>query len=311
MSGEGAHVHLTVNARLPIEAAAGDEIVLSAQASCPAGHDRSHLAIAFTAPDGTTTAHALAIHADGVSETASFAFRAPPRLGEHIFRLTLAQHEIAGTRYREAVLQVPVKVRPQATSLAVWDVPSPVVAGARFCIKAGTKSTADCALAGRAIEICNSDGSVAARGTLGDAPLPGTGALYWTEIDMTAPATIGVASWSVRFEAAELELPHDASTTSFSLAVVPAPEHRLTVKVVEQATAAPIADVELRLGAYRSATGAAGLAEIALPKGHYELRIWKVGYDAPPRALDIGADAYVEVAAHAVPEEDPDALWRM
>jgi hypothetical protein len=311
MNDEGAPVHLAVNARLPIEAAAGDEIVLVARASCAGGHDRSHLFVEITAPDGTIATHALAAHADGVSETARIALRAPPRVGEHRFQLSLAPHEIAGTRYREAVLDVPVKVRPQTTSLAVWDVPSPVVAGARFCVKAGAKSTADCALAGRVIEVCDANGSVAAQGTLGDAPLPGTSALYWTEIGLTAPTTTGVASWSVRFEGTELELPHDAAATSFSLAVVSAPAHRLTVKVVEQETAVPIADVELRLGPYRGATGPTGLAEIALPKGRYELRMWKVGYEAPPQPVEIADDAYLEIAALTVPEEDPDALWRM
>jgi hypothetical protein len=53
------------------------------------------------------------------------------------------------------------------------------------------------------------------------------------------------------------------------------------------------------------------LKKIALPKGRYELRVWKVGFEAPPRPVEVGADAFVEVEALAVPEEDPDARWRM
>ena len=246
-----------------------------------------------------------------MSETAAITLAAPPHLGVHVFRLTLSPHEIADTHYAQAVLDVSVRVTPQATSLAVWDVPSPVVAGTGFVIRAGAKSTASVALAGGAIEVCTETGDIAGRGVLSDAPLQDTGALYWTDIQLKAPPTEGMVTWSARFEASELILPHDGAATSFSIAVVPPPEHVLSVRVIEQATAEPIPDVELRLGAYRGTTGASGLAQIALPKGRYELRLWKVGFEAPPRPVEIGADAFVEIEALVVPEEDPDARWRM
>ena len=145
----GALVHLTVSEPLPLEVPAGDGVAITARASCPDGRDRTGMAITVTAPDGRTELHAFALHADGVSETAAITLVAPPHLGVHVFRLTLSPHEIAGTHYAQAVLDVPVRVTPQATSLAVWDVPSPVVAGTRFVIKAGAKSTASVALAGR------------------------------------------------------------------------------------------------------------------------------------------------------------------
>ena len=307
----GALVHLTVSEPLPLEVPAGDALAITARASCPDGRDRTGKAIAVTAPDGRTELHAFALHADGVSETATITLVAPPHLGVHVFRFTLSPHEIAGTHYAQAVLDVPVRVTPQATSLAVWDVPSPVVADTGFVIKAGAKSTASVALAGRAIEVCAETGDIAGRGVLSDAPLLDTGALYWTDIQLKAPRTEGMVTWSARFEASELNLPHDGATTSFSVAVVRPPEHVLSVRVIEQATARPIPDVELRLGAYRGTTGASGLAEIALPKGRYELRLWKVGFEAPPRPVEIGADAFVEIEALVVPEEDPDARWRM
>ncbi len=310
-------VRLAVSEPAPLAAAAGGSITVRMRAWSADGRDRTGLAVRMIAPDGTAArAFPLVSHADGVSETADIVLTAPPRVGEHVFRFVLAAHEIAGTHYSEAALDLPVQVHPQSTSLAVWDVPSPVVAGTRFTIKAGAKSAADCALAGRAIEVCDAGGAVVARGTLGDAPLPGTGALYWAALELTAPAKEGVATWTVRFAADGLDLPHEGATAAFSTAVVPPPEHRLTVKVIEQATAAPLAEVALRLieprlGAYRGTTGAGGLAEIALPKGRYELHVWKAGYDAPPRPVEIGADAFVEVAAVVVPEEDPDARWKM
>jgi hypothetical protein len=306
----GAPVRLTVNAPLPVAASAGSDLLFTVQAACDQGHDRSGLAVVLIAPDGATSTYPVHAHQDGISE-AAVALKAPARLGEHVFRLLLPAHSIAGSAYAEASLDIPVRVRPQATSLAVWDVPSPVVAGSRFVIKAGAKSAADCPLADRVIEACDRTMARVSRGTLSAAPLPGTAALYWCALELTAPAREGLATFAVRFAAEGLDLPHEDAVTTFATAVVPPPEHRLTVRLVERETATPIADAELRLGPYRGTTGPAGVAEIALPKGRYELNVWKVGYEAPSRPLDIAADAVVEIEALPVAEEDPDARWKM
>src|SRR5207302_8959465 len=131
------------------------------------------------------------------------------------------------------------------------------------------KSAGGSSLAGTAIEVCDEAGEVLARGELNDTPWPGTDALYWTEVALRAPATAGLRIWSVKFAAAGLELPHDASSASFSIAVVDPPEHRLTVKVVAKETQAPIEDAVVCLGAYRASTGPFGVAEVMMPKGTY------------------------------------------
>jgi hypothetical protein len=53
------------------------------------------------------------------------------------------------------------------------------------------------------------------------------------------------------------------------------------------------------------------MAAIEVPKGTYELVVWKVGYDVPISSVEIGADRTVEIAATVVPEEDPDAGWQL
>jgi hypothetical protein len=101
-------------------------------------------------------------------------------------------------------------------SLAVWDVPMPVVAGERFAIKAGAKATGGGTLSGTRIEVIDAAGAAVASGTLGDAPLAGTEALYWTALDMAAPAKpakLSVAEYTVRLAA------DGAAATRFSVAV--------------------------------------------------------------------------------------------
>src|SRR5262249_37266001 len=129
--------------------------------------------------------------------------------------------------------------------------------------------------------------------------------------ELTAPSEAGPSTWSVRFAAKDLALPHDGSVAEFNVAIVAPPEHRLTVKVIEKESRAPIDEVQVRLGAYRAATDLSGLAHVMMPKGAFDLHIWKAGYEAPPRTVEIADDVSVEVEATIVPEEDPDAAWTM
>jgi hypothetical protein len=115
----------------------------------------------------------------------------------------------------------------------------------------------------------------------------------------------------VNFAAAEVEIPHERSSSKFSVAIVRPPEHRLTIEVFEKESRTPIEDAQVRLGAYGAATDPSGRAELALPKGTYDLAVWKVGYEAPGTTVDIHDDVSVQVEAVIVPPENPDAYWLM
>ena len=192
------------------------------------------------------------------------------------------------------------------TSLAVWDVPMPMVAGERFSIKVGVKSASGRPLAGCGVEISDATGAVVASGKLGEAPWAETEALYWAALDVPAPAQQQLAEYAVRF------IPgpgHDATATRFSVAVAAKPEHRLSVKVTEQRTAAALDGVEIRLGPFHARTDAAGHAELRVCKGAYQLQLWRNAHNAPPRPINIDGDVSVELTMMHVPEEHPDARW--
>jgi hypothetical protein len=193
------------------------------------------------------------------------------------------------------------------TSLAVWDIPPAVAAGERFAVKVGAKSSAGCALCGRAVEVLDESGAVLASGRLGDAPWPGTAALFWTDVELRAPPALGLATLAARFDAAELDPPHQGARSPFSVAIVGRPEHTLTVTVA--ANGAPLEQAHVCLGPLRAMTDAAGRAEVKLAKGQYQLSIYKAGFDAKAVPLVIDADAAVAIEAQAQPEDDPDAIW--
>jgi hypothetical protein len=294
----------------PAEVSVGADFVLPVRVSCPAGCDLSGVAVEVTAPDGATAIIATA-HGGADIAARDIALKAPLRVGDHVWRLACAAHETDGVHHEARAVPVTVRTRPHETSLAVWAIPSPVVIGQPFAIKVGAKSTTGADLKSMRIAVCDEAGDVLAGGALGDTPWPGTSALYWTELALAAPDEAGIFTWSVNFDAAELALPHHGSSSRFSIAIVSPPQHRLIVKVVEQDTAKPIENAQVRLGAYRAATSVSGIAELMMPNGSFDLNVWKSGYEAPTTTIAIEADVTIEITVAAVPEENPDAAWQM
>jgi hypothetical protein len=292
----------------PPEVAAGTTIALKAKAFCPGGCDLTGMPIKVVAADGALTRTEYQLGRDGVAE---IEFEAPPSAGEHIWNMTFGPHEVAGIPHDPVTIPVPNRIAPHATSLAVWSIPSPVVMGETFAIEVGAKSSAGMTLAAEKVEVRDETGIVVAEASLGETPFAGTTSLYWTRVELTAAAREGLRTWSVEFEPRKPDLPHECTSTTFSVLVVKPPEHRLTIKVMEKQTSVPIADVQVRVGAYGATTDWLGVAQVDIPGGVYELGIWKVGYEAPARTLRVDNNILVEVQAVPVAEEDADAAWLM
>jgi hypothetical protein len=299
---------------VPPELPVGSEFLLQVKLACPAGCDLSGLPLMVSGPDGQVTTIEPRSDQERAPEEAvlrDITLKAPPRVGQHVWSIRFPAHESGGVRHAECALPVAVRSKPHATSLAVWGIPSPAVMGERFSVKVGAKSAAGCELSGRNIRLCDQSGRVLAQGQLQETPWPGTSALYWTQLEVPAPDQEGMFWCTVNFAAADIETPHDASSSKFSVAIVRPPEHRLTIEVLEKDTKTPIEDAQIRLGAYGAATDPSGRAEVALPNGSYELTVWKVGYDTPGLTVDIHEDVSVQVEAVIVPPENPDAAWLM
>ena len=303
-----AHTHSTaieLSEPAPAEVSAGSEIVLKIKLTCAADCDLHNLPLTITSPDDTAP---MAGH---INDSGEVTLRIPPKVGPQSFTIAFGPHETDDIHHEPCALSLTVNSIPHGTSLAVWDIPSPIVKGERFTIKVGAKSAANAELKGLEIAVFDSSDKVAARGRLRDTLWPGTSALYWDEVELIAPTEEGLSTWSVRFAAEGLALPHDGTAAEFSAMVARPPEHRLTVKVVEQKSKAPITDVQIRLGPFRGTTDPAGIAEVMMPKGTYDLHVWKTAYEAPAHSIEIRGDLSIEVEAVFVPEEDPDNAWTM
>jgi hypothetical protein len=179
------------------------------------------------------------------------------------------------------------------TSLAVWDVTSPVVAGRAATLNVGMTCRSSCDLCGTRIDVYNENGTRIGGGQLGPAPLAATTALYWTAIEVVAPDVEGEHAWSV--EASSEDPSHGRTTSTVRCIAVRPPEHRVTLRVVQKGTTVPLAGVELRLGVFRAATDEAGITRFEAPAGTYEVAAWKIGYDLLSTSAHVAADTTIDL----------------
>jgi len=188
------------------------------------------------------------------------------------------------------------------TSLAVWDAPSPVVAGGRATLKVGITCSCGCNLMGTRIDVYDEAGALVFGTDITSGPWPETDALYWAECDVAAPATEGEHAWSVHAKAPDPSHGHARSVVRI-IASRP-PEHRVTLEVIEQASRVPVAGVDMRLGPFRAATDQAGIAHVEVPRGTYDVCAWKVGYALLSTSVDVAGDATIRLEVITAPEPE-------
>ncbi|HTI72344.1 MAG TPA: hypothetical protein VMF06_20385 [Candidatus Limnocylindria bacterium] len=287
------------------EIPAGSDLVLRLKVSCSAGCDLTGGTVRLMSGEETIQE----VSGTRPNEAEESALKVPKELGTYSWTILFPRQEANGVVHEEASVPVTFATKPHESSLAVWDVPSTAVTGERFRVKVGARSSGACVLKGTKVDILDTDDAVVGSGQLGDTPWPGTSALYWKEVELTAPAKEGIVSWTARFAATDSELPHTGARVQFGFAAVLPPEHRLTIKIVEQDTEKPIENVQIRLGPFRSATDECGVAELSMPKGSYEMTIWHPRWESPSTQVEVFEDATIELRSTPVPEDDPDARW--
>jgi hypothetical protein len=188
------------------------------------------------------------------------------------------------------------------TSLAVWDVPSPVVAGRRATLKVGIACACGCDLTGTRIDVYDEAGERVGGGDITSGTWPATDALYWTACDVAAPASEGEHDWDIRATVPGASHGHLATVHRF-VASGP-PEHRVTLEVIDKGSGAPVGGVELRLGRFRATTDDAGVAHVEVARGSYEVCAWKIGYDLLSTTVIVSSDETTHLEVTPAPETE-------
>jgi hypothetical protein len=297
-----ATLRLELAGPVPAEVPAGADLVLQVRVSGAAGELGGARIEVVAGEKLVATAELIAFH-DNVNETAPFTLTAPVSVGAFSWIIRFPPQVIGGTPYGQTALPISLRTRPHRTSLSVWAVPSAVQIANRFSITVGAKSSGACWLGGARIEIRDDTGTVVGESMLGQTPWSGSDALYWTEVVLAGPSTAGPQRWSALFAATDLKLPHQGSSAEFSFTAVKPPEHRVAVTVIEGDAATPVEKTEVALGPYRAATDNTGVVYIEVSAGTYELAVWKSGFHAAIRTVEIAADASVRFELLRLPQE--------
>jgi hypothetical protein len=298
------HTHRTnIQTRpfIPLEVDAGTDVTLTVAVSCGSGCDLRGTPVDVMGPAGVVLTGELTTWDGTANETSDLKIAVPPQIGEYAWSIVFPKHELESVIHEESSLPMSFRTIPHETSMAVWDVPSPVGINSSFSVKAGMQCSAGCRLGGRSIQVCDETGAKLGEGTLGDTAWLGTKALYWAEVELTAPPSVGVSSRSVTFVATDGESSHEKAVAAFSFRTDRPPEHRVTVTVIEKTTNAPIENVEVRLGFYVASTGERGVLTLDVPKGTYELSIRREGIQAPPMPVHVIEDLTITVEASPAP----------
>ena len=193
---------------------------------------------------------------------------------------------------------------PHAVELTVWDVPSAIVAGERFRVMAGARCTAGCKLGGHELAIVDQDGALVGTAKLGQEVWQGTEALYFAEVDGTAPPEPGAHPWTVKTADWAMETPHAAASFPVAIRVVSAPDCAVTIKAVDRETQAPIQGARVVMHPYRAVTDESGVATIRVSRGQYDILVSGTRYLPVCTSVEVTADLVTRAEMDAdQPEE--------
>ena len=298
MVGIQAHNVTTSIVEMPLAVCdAGTGMVLKVRASCSEKCCLQGGKVRIVDGHGVVVEETGLSGFDGtVNETDEFVVRAPIEPGEYRWTVMFAGQEMAGVWHEQNSAPFSLTVKAHAVSISVWDVPSQVAVGDGFSIKVGVKCSAGCSLAGHRIEIYDQQAERVVTATLSEAPWPSTIALHWVEVGLAAPGMENCYKWEARFSTADLELPHEQASRSFSLSTEPKPDYVVTIDVLDKQTQAPIKGALVALPPYRSYTDEAGVARIEVPRGSYTLRASKgIEYEALETTVRIARNLTMKV----------------
>jgi hypothetical protein len=289
----------------PRDADAGAELTVGVRASCPDGCDLTGQSVSIRDREHTELARAELAQREGEA-TAAFVLRAPCEVGEHVWMAVLAAHDNEGISHEATSTAFSFATKAHAASVNVWGLPSAIPVGERFGFKVGIKCSAGCRLTGRPLSISDHQGAQVGAANLGDDVWPGTGALYFAEVEAQAPLATGDHRWQVSTAGSDAGVPHAAGSVAFAIKVVSPPDHEVTVEAFDSETQAPIKGAHVLLHPYRALTDDRGMAKIKVAKGRYKLFVSGFNYIAYQDMIDVAGDVTARAELTAEPEGQED-----
>lgn len=280
---------------VPARFDAGAEIAVRVILTGPAARRLSGQSFGILDETGKVRGRLTLVAGEGGTAQGEATVRAPDRRGDYVWT---ARPEAGrdGGQVDHPAFDLAFMVGEHALSVVVWDTPLAVDQKKPFTVRIGLRCSAGCDLSKHRIELSDDRGGPPISCETGDTPWPGTEALYWTEVELEAPAKEGQAGWNIAAEVDDAPQPHTDVRTQFAVNVVPRAEHLLTVTAVDAETSAPIPRAKVVAHPFRTLTDAAGRAELHLPPG--PRRLFVSGPDHIPYQIegDVTGDMKIDAA---------------
>jgi len=292
----------------PDEADAGTDITLKVQVTHPRKDGLRGSRVSIRNHEDAELAQAELKKSDGDAyESDDIVLAAPRVAGECVYRAVVVAADKDGVLHEQASTEIRFVVKPHATELNVWGVPSAVVAGERFKFTVGIGCSAGCNLAGRGICVVDREGAQVAAANLGDGVWPETEALYFVEVEGEAPPAAGNYQWEVRTTEWISELPHQADSFALALKVVNPPDCQIKVEAFDREQQVPIKGARVVMHPYRALTDENGVATVKVTKGRYDILVSASKFLPVSTTVEVTADMITRVELDVEPPlESPD-----
>jgi hypothetical protein len=318
----------------PNEVDAGADMTLKAKVACVPATDLRGEALQIMDQDGALVESLELGEFDGESnETSEFVVKAPVEPGAYTWLAVCPALATAGPSSEETSAPFSFTAKPHSTRVVVWDVPSTIESGETFSVKLGVNCSSECRPNGWTVEVRDQSGERRATVTFGGESWPGTSALYYAEVELSAPDTEGLHTWeakalakaaadpqadglaegpadaSAEGPADDPDIPHAEAVAPFGVRVVPAPECLLTVVAIDMESQTPVEGAKVSVHPYKTFTDERGVAEVRLPKGEYRLFVSGKNYFPFRSDGEMKTDVTIKVEL-AVDRELSDAdIW--
>ena len=165
----------------------------------------------------------------------------------------------------------------------------------------GIKCADDCNLAHSEIGVFDQAGARVGGGAISGEPWPGTTGLYVAEVELEAPATEGLHTWSASIPGFDAGVPHAESSISFGVRVVSSPDHVVTVEVVDRTSQTPLSGAQVVIHPYRAVTDQRGIATLRVAKGTYRLFVSQTKYVTFALPVEVTGDVTARAELHVEP----------
>ncbi|MBX3575966.1 MAG: hypothetical protein KF723_02070 [Rhizobiaceae bacterium] len=302
---------VSVEVSTSADVAAGTALSIACSVRLPAGCDLGKLSISIRDHDHAEL-ESVSLKPVGENVYAADEIRvsAPPTEGAHVWRaILLSVSDKDGASRIVSSTDFTIVVKAHASFLNLWDLPSAIAVGERFAFRAGIKCPVGCTQAGRELGIFDADGVPVGIGRLRESVWPGTEALYFADMEATAPLIAGDHRWEVRAAATGMGMPHAGCVHTFTVKAVNAADCTVRIEAFDAETQVPIAGARVVMHPYRAVTGQDGVATIRLVKGTYKLLVSASRYVGSAENVDVGHNATFRAQLTLEPAHDPASFY--